>query len=93
MSNKNKRRINLILSPGLVEIIDEFAALTRRSRSHICEELLTPSIPALEELLLTAKELASTPEVERYKRLQQLDDLEVKLTRNAKAIPKAIEKI
>ena len=56
MTEPDLHRINLYFETDLLAIIDEFAAITGRSRSYIIRGLLRPAMPSLQALLNAAQE-------------------------------------
>lgn len=87
------KRINLFLETDIVDVIDAFAEMNKRSRTHVIHELLRPSVPALKQLLKQYDHLSKMSDSERLTALAKLNHIEEKLTNNARNMPKYLEGI
>lgn len=85
------QRINLNMQKKYLSVIDAFAKMNGRSRTYVIEELLAPSIPALEELLVLADDLEGMTDAERLRVLKNLNAIEEKLTPAIESMPKHIK--
>lgn len=90
-----KIRVNVMMSPDLLEVLDGFCALTGKTRSALIDDLLRPSVPSLNELIqlqlkMKLKEMSggsvSTP-------LESLDKLEQQLLKPLNELPGVIKNI
>ena len=86
MSDYELVRTNIYFEKDVLEVVDEFAKLMGRSRSHCLRSLLRPSIPALQALLDAAHE-AKTDEKAV---MERLDNIERALTNTMYKLPDAI---
>lgn len=87
---KPKRiRTNVMLDADILDTLDAMASLNGSSRSHLLNELLRPSIPALQELIeLSVRMQKKTPKDET---LKALDNLEAQLTKPVQQIPEYLK--
>lgn len=92
---KPKRvRLNVMMDEDIIETLDRLRALNGASRSHLLNELLRPSLPALNELIELSLRMQSEANTEKTaKSLKTLDDIESKLTKPMSQIPDYIRGI
>jgi len=81
------KRINLFLETDIVDVIDAFAEMNKRSRTHVIHELLRPSVPALKQLLKEYDRLSKMTDSERLTALAKLTHTEEKLSGTVRAMP------
>ena len=87
MTEPELHRINLYFETDLLDIIDEFAAITGRSRSYIIRGLLRPAMPSLQSLLNAAQEAKTDKEAVDAR----LSTIERALMNTVCKLPDAIE--
>lgn len=85
------KRINLFLETDIVDVIDAFAEMNKRSRTHVIHELLRPSVPALKQLLKEYDRLSKMTDSERLTALAKLTHVEEKLSGTVRAMPDHLE--
>ena len=90
--SKNKR-VNLFIEVETLEVLDAFAKMNNRSRTHIVNDLLRPSLPALRSLLKVSDELKTMSDVDRLTALAKLASTEEKLANATRNMPNNLEGI
>ncbi len=88
---KQTQRVNLNLEVDTLEVIDAFAKLNGRTRTHVIESFIKPALPALRELLSMPDKLTAMSDAQRLLALSKLDTLEQKTTNIARAIPQHVK--
>ena len=91
--SKPKRvRLNVMLDEDILHTLNELAALNGSSRSHLLNELLRPSIPALNELIDLSERMKKQADQEKNEHtLKSLSNIEEKLSKPIKQIPDYIK--
>lgn len=93
MNTKQNKRVNLFIEVEILEALDAFAKMNNRSRTHIVNDLLRPSLPALKSLLKVSDDLKAMSDVDRLTALAKLANTEEKLTNSTRNMPKHLEGI
>ncbi len=91
--SKPKRiRLNVMLDEDILSTLNELAALNGSSRSHLLNELLRPSIPALNELIDLSERMKKEANQEKTDQtLKTLSNIEERLNKPVKQIPDYIK--
>ena len=91
MNTKQNKRVNLFIEVEILEVLDAFAKMNNRSRTHLVNELLRPSLPALRSLLKVSDDLKTMSDVDRLTALAKLSNTEEKLTNTTRNMPNHLE--
>lgn len=91
--SKPKRiRLNVMMDSDIIDALDAFAMMNKTNRSHVLNELLRPSLPALNELLdLAYRMKQQNDEQKNTQTLKTLNQIESQLTKPLKQIPDYIK--
>ena len=91
--SKPKRiRLNVMLDEDILNALNELAALNGSSRSHLLNELLRPSIPALNELIDLSQRMKEQANPEKTAQtLKTLNHIETQLNKPIEQIPNYIK--
>ena len=91
--SKPKRiRLNVMLDEDILNTLNELAALNGSSRSHLLNELLRPSIPALNELIDLSERMKKEANQEKTDQtLKTLSNIEERLSKPVKQIAEYIK--
>ena len=57
IEKRNKKRIQVPLSPEVIAVIDDLALAMGSSAGGVCEQMLTEAAPAMEQLTITLRKL------------------------------------
>ena len=93
MDTKENKRVNLFIEVETLEVLDAFAKMNNRSRTHLINELLRPVLPSLKNLLKVSDDLKTMSDVDRLTALAKLANTEEKLTNSTRNMPKHLEGI
>lgn len=90
-----KIRVNVMMSPDLLEVLDNFCSLTGKTRSALVDELLRPAVPSLNELiqLQLKMKLKAMSGGSSAAALKSLDKLESQLLNPLNELPGVIKNI
>lgn len=91
-SKPKRLRLNVMMDADIVDTLDSFAILNGSSRSHVLNELLRPSMPALQELLELSHHMKNNPD-SIPESIESLDKLEEQLNKPVEQIPAYIKGI
>lgn len=91
--SKPKRvRLNVMMDSDILDTLDALAMLNGSSRSHLLNELLRPSIPALNELIDLSERMKKEANQEKTDQtLKTLSNIEERLSKPIKQIPEYIK--
>lgn len=90
---KQTQRVNLNLEVDTLEVIDAFAKLNDRTRTHVIESFIKPALPALRELLSMSDKITAMSDAERLQALSKLDNTELKLSAFGRVLPQHLKGI
>lgn len=84
-----------MMSPDLLDVLDNFCALTGKTRSSLVDDLLRPAVPSLNELIqlqlkMKLKEMSGGSSSAA---LKSLDKLQSQLTKPLNELPGVIKNI
>lgn len=91
--SKPKRvRLNVMMDSDILDTLDALVMLNGSSRSHLLNELLRPSIPALNELIDLSERMKKEANQEKTEQtLKTLSNIEEQLNKPVKQIPDYIK--
>lgn len=93
-SKPKRMRINVMIDSDILDTLDALCALNGSSRSHLLNEMLRPSIPAIHELLELSHRMKEQADPEKtVQTLKTLSHIETQLNKPIQQIPNYIKGI
>ena len=84
---KRRQRVQVALDPEVHDLLNEFAALTGRTKAGICEELITESVPAVHRMIHALSKI----EVDTSQGLREMADLMLQAAAEARQMGLELE--
>ena len=93
-SKPKRLRVNVMLDADILDALNDFAALNGSNRSHLLNEILRPSMPAIRELMALSVRMKDQADPEKTAQtIDMLNSLETRLNQPIQKIPNYIKGI